>query len=371
MNLPTLYKQGNRGTETWRVDVAHFPKHSDIIVTWGMENGATQTKSTQIREGKNIGKANETNINEQAELEATSKWQKQIDRKGYAESLTAAANKKAVKIAPMLAKVYADHKHKLKYPVYVQPKLDGMRALTYLAGGEVVMMSRQGKEIETTDHIKDEIRAALKLFPGLVLDGELYQHGETFQSLISKVKRDEANDKSVEVKYHIYDCFYSCNPDEKFVYRQIALDNFFGGFKQNELNFVERVTTYPCVDEETVFFWHRNCLENGYEGSIVRGNAPYKIDGRSDQLLKLKEFTDGEFEIVGYKEDKNQHVVFLCKMDNGNTFDVKPEGTDEQRKKYLADAKELVGKMLTVKYFEFTVDGKPRFPVGLAIRDYE
>ena len=43
----------------------------------------------------------------------------------------------------------------------------------------------------------------------------------------------------------------------------------------------------------------------------------------------------------------------------------------EQRAEWLARAPDLVGKALTVKYFQLSDDGVPRFPVGIALRDYE
>lgn len=368
MKLPTLYKQGNRGLEQWNVEVIDHMHESEILVTWGMVNGAMQTKSTLISEGKNIGKSNETTFKEQARLEAKSKWQKQIDRKGYSETVQAANTKKETKIRPMLAKVYADHKHKLKFPCYIQPKLDGMRALTYLVDGEVVMMSRQGKEIVTTEHIKNELKYVLH--DDLVLDGELYQHGEKFQSLISKVKRDEANNESKEVQYHVYDCFYASNPEKIYDKR---IDDLQLHVLYKKLTHTKYVITGKCLNESDIFEYHKSFLKEGYEGSIIRGaNAPYKIDGRSDQLLKLKDFKDAEYEVYNFEVDKNGHPVFVCQTDDGKLFNVKPEGSDEERKELLERIHEYIGQEITVKYFELTDDGIPRFPVAISvIRNYE
>jgi DNA ligase-1 len=368
MVLSKLYKSKKGKVQEWEVVVNDCGDCAEIVVTWGQAGGAQQSKTTVITEGKNVGKANETSYLEQANSEAQSKWNKELD-KGYRETIESAEVTEGVKILPMLAKVYADHKHKLQFPVYVQPKLDGMRALTYLDGDLVVMLSRKGKEINTTQHIKDELKKVLEANPGLVLDGELYEHGKNFQKLISKVKRDEANDESKDVQYWVYDCFNLSKPNLTYKERfGIITSNInVSSFKN-----VVMVDTVPCKTEEDIFKEHGLYLGNGFEGSIVRGpNSPYKIDGRSDQLLKLKEFKDAEFEIIGYEQDKNNQVVFECVTPKGNPFKVKPEGTAEEREAMLDKGESYIGQQLTVKYFELTDDGVPRFPVGITIRNYE
>ena len=91
--------------------------------------------------------------------------------------------------------------------------------------------------------------------------------------------------------------------------------------------------------------------------------------------MKFKSFTDDEFEIVDYKEGKGNDkgtVIFTCKTnDDYKTFEVRPRGTREERKAMLENIENYIGKYLTVKYFELTDQGIPRFPVGVAIRDYE
>lgn len=121
---------------------------------------------------------------------------------------------------------------------------------------------------------------------------------------------------------------------------------------------------------------HSDYVERGYEGLIIRKpDGKYEPDHRSSGLLKFKSFTDDEFEITDYKEGKGNDkgtVIFTCKTkDDNKFFEVRPRGTREERKKMFLDAESYIGKYLTVKYFELTDDGIPRFPVGLAVRDYE
>ena len=66
-----------------------------------------------------------------------------------------------------------------------------------------------------------------------------------------------------------------------------------------------------------------------------------------------------------------QVVVWECQTPDGQTFRVRPRGTQEARRELFENGGDYVGQQLTVRYQELTDDGVPRFPVGIAIRDYE
>jgi DNA ligase-1 len=57
--------------------------------------------------------------------------------------------------------------------------------------------------------------------------------------------------------------------------------------------------------------------------------------------------------------------------ENGDLFKTRPRGTREERTEYFDNGDDYIGATLTVRYFEMTDDGIPRFPVGIAIRNYE
>src|SRR5690606_28903230 len=121
MNLPILYKYTNGQLRQWSVWV----EEEDcpiIVVEHGLVNGKKQIKETFIEEGKNYGKSNATTAIEQAESEAASKWRKQID-KGYCEKDKLGSSE--FYFRPMLAHRFDQHGHKIKYPAYIQAKLDG------------------------------------------------------------------------------------------------------------------------------------------------------------------------------------------------------------------------------------------------------
>ena len=103
-------------------------------------------------------------------------------------------------------------------------------------------------------------------------------------------------------------------------------------------------------------------------------NSLYKYKHRSYDLQKVKRFLDDEFKIIGGKDGTGREtglVIFRCSTPNGLEFDVRPRGTHEERAVIFKNLADYIGKHLTVRYQELTDDGRPRFPVGIAVRDYE
>jgi DNA ligase-1 len=99
----------------------------------------------------------------------------------------------------------------------------------------------------------------------------------------------------------------------------------------------------------------------------------YLLANRSSHLLKFKAFQTEEYEIVGAEEGRGRDagtVIWICSS-KGGKFSVRPKGTVEDRTKWFRDKHKYTGKYLTVQFQNLTNGGIPRFPVGLAIRDYE
>lgn len=356
-DLPALYKSDSKGKiREWQVQVYDHNIYAEIDVVHGELDGKKQSKTTLIHVGKNIGKTNETSYLEQAFLEAKSKLSKQLD-KGYAFRLDA---KKS--FLPMLAHEFKKHEKKVKYPCYVQPKLDGLRCTIALESDNVIARSRKGKTWNTIDHILDSVEKFLVANPSYILDGEIYCDSSklSFQEICSAIKRDEPNDRSKLAEFWCYDLYDTNQPDLTFTERTKLIPS-------NLPSFV-KVETTECSDLTSVHAQHAINVSLGYEGSIVRtANGKYKVDGRSHDLLKLKDFQDAEYLITNKYEDKNNECVFVClDQATGKTFSCKPEGDHNLRVSYLHD--DNIGQFLTVRFFELTDEGLPRFPVGVCIR---
>lgn len=360
MRKETLYKLDSKGkVREWNVWVEdRNDGTAAIFVEHGAKDGAMQTKVTVIEEGKNIGRANETTPYEQACSEADSKYNKQLD-KGYLTEIP-----KGVVFRPMLAHRYDQHSKKFNFPGYIQPKLDGIRSNIFKLNDHIQIKSRNGKDYNVLEHLE----TALKDLPsGLILDGELFSTKLTFQEIIGAIKRDEPNDNTDKIEFWVYDCLNMLDKDLSFKERYALLEDF------KNIPSVVLVDTFEVTNQDEIGSYHRKFVDSGYEGSILRNKTgKYKINGRSYDLLKVKDFMDAEFPIVDAKQDKNGEVVFTCSHHN-TLFDCKPKGSHEHRVQMWEERDDYIGKLLTIQFFEWTTSENPvpRFPVGIAIRDFE
>ena len=279
---------------------------------------------------------------------------------------------------PMLA--YPVSKKPIDYdkPVFIQPKLDGVRcviqATTCDYGSRVMAYSRTGKRWKNIDHILEELIPFFKEYPNVVLDGELYNHDlkDNFEKIISLVRKtkptDEDRIESAEmVQFHCYDII-----DEKLTYDQ--RDEFINQSLMLLGDSIHIVDTNMLFREDDAKVYHKRNLDAGYEGSIVRTNDVYKC-GRSWSLRKFKDFHDAEATLLCWVEGKGKRKgtvgKFMAVDDDGNEF-----GMPVMDKfKYLQDnfkkMRGWVGKRATFTYFERTNKGSYRHPLFKAIRDYE
>ena len=241
--------------------------------------------------------------------------------------------------------------------------------------GNIIFRSRQNKVFTSISHIADSWSAHdRQRWLGFSFDGELYNHDMKgdFQTLVSAIKRDSPSSKTHLIQYHIYDVCSDRDFKDRVSFLQ-ELTKFYIN------NFIKVVNTYIVNDHHDFLEKYKIFIEDGYEGAMLRNaSGKYQFNRRSPDLQKHKEFIDEEFEIVGAYENKGKmagQCTFECVTDKGATFGVKPRGTEQQRKQMWEDfqAGKLTGKMMTVRFFEWTNSDPPvpRFPVGIAIRDYE
>jgi len=349
--METLYN----GDYEWSIFYFKNPDNTYSICTrHGVKNGKMVEHISLVKDGKNKGKKNETSVEEQAKLETQREWEKK-KKQGYHLE-----NEDNHIIKPMLAQEY---KKQIMNPCWVQPKLDGVRCLVYMKKGEVVFQSRQNTIYDPLQHMVSELRGILERVPGAILDGELYAHELGFENIISMVRRSKVKHPNIhQIKYHMYDIFY-LDKAMTFLERNKLLANVYKG----EPNVVLVETS--CVKTSDIDALLHKYMHDKYEGIMIRGNGTYK-NGRSKELLKYKLFKDDEFEVVGHHEGQGGIPIFECKIQD-KTFSVAMKGTMESKKDRMDNVKDFYGKLLTVKYQELSADGIPRFPVGIAFRDYE
>jgi len=338
-----IYKKDSKG----KIRVLHvYTEGSILIQESGLVEGSL-VKHVSTCTPKNIGKTNETTDIQQAVLEATSKVESKMSE-GYFETIVQAKNNEV--ILPMLAKDYKKEikGHIIEYPLYVQPKLDGMRALYKRSVG---FISRKGNEILTMGHIEKNI-------PDLnfYLDGELYAHGETFQENMRRIKKNRG-EETEKVKYHVYDIVSDLPFIERFKLIKELVKQFPDAIKA--------VPTFQVGSLESLKKLHAQFISEGYEGTIIRhGNAGYGINKRDGQLLKYKDFIDEACEVVDVipsKKDPLQGVVH-CKNDKG-VFGCGMKFSHKEREDILANKDKYIGQTAEIRFFEYSENGIPRFPV--------
>ena len=265
-------------------------------------------------------------------------------------------------IKPMLA---IEMEEKLvKLPAFVQPKLDGIRCIIYQSNphcenNKIMFQSRQNKLFEPFLHLLPDLEKIFNDQPDLILDGELYCHGLGFEAVTSMVRRAKTRHPDVEkINYVIYDCVTS----EPYKTRMNKINIFL-----KHVFFIETIEVTKMTEIEDA---HSHYTDYGYEGIMIRTNGLYK-HGRSKDLLKYKKFKDSEYLVVGHTEGTGAHAgtaIFVCKSETDKTFNVVMNGPLEKRRDMLKHVEDYYGKYLTVKYQELSVDGIPRFPIGLGFR---
>ena len=383
--FPPLYGiEKNGKVKLWSAYV-YKDKNSDkaiCLIEFGQLDGKKQTVTRRYTEGKNIGKKNETTAYTQCLNETKKKWTDKKDKENYKEELEEndenrennENKEKDKKFFPMLAHTYEpeskkNKKNDIKFPCFVQPKLDGLRCIMYLSDSEIKCQSRTGTYFESLSHITEELKDFFKNNSNIVFDGELYTDSIPFEELAGLIKKKKISPNDIErlknVKYHIYDIIEERLP---YTNRLEFINNNINNF-----NYVTRVKTDFAEDKSNFKKYFGIYIQLGYEGIMLRNvEGLYKCNYRSHDLQKYKEFLESEYVIGGFKEGEGRDkgtVIWICKTDDNKEFSVRPKGSIEYRKACFDNGGKYIGKKLTVIYQELSELGIPRFPVGKAIRD--
>ena len=363
MKLETIYKKTKTGaTQEWTIEVVgnKYRTHS------GQVDGAITTNEWTICYGKNVGRANETTDKEQTMAEAVAKRTKKLES-GYFENIKHI--NKTQYFEPMLAAKWEDCKDKVTYPIASQAKLDGIRCIVTKNG----MFSRNGKPILSAPHIRESLEGLFKKHPDLIFDGELYadKFANDFNKIVSLVKKTKPTDADLkesekQIEYHIYDLPSSNN---NFIKRMYDLGILFSTYL-NLHPYCRIVETYSCNNEDEVMELYGGYVEKGYEGQMLRIDGKYE-NKRSKNLLKHKSFVDDEYTILDIVEGEGNRTgtagYMVFETIDGKPFKSNVKGTWDETAEMLKSKKKLIGKQATIKYFNLTPDGIPRFPYVINI----
>jgi DNA ligase-1 len=359
-----------------------YPKLIMYIYTeYGQINGKISiTEPTIIKEGKNIGKSNETNIFTQSLIHMRNLYLKKINS-GYKLKIS---NINTDNIFPMALQIYDKYKKHIVYPCYIQPKLDGIRLISQLEDNNVILKSRRLKEFKGFQAIKDEIKILLQNSEdkNIILDGELYNHNTSLQE-ISGIVRNEQEDykEKLKLKFYIFD-YINIFQNNTFEERYQKLKELF---KNKKFKHIILIDTIKINNEKESNIYYNNFIKDGYEGIVYKNmNAKYEFSNykeiRSYQFLKRKKGYDAEYPIIGFEagihgKDKDA-IIFIMGTTNGKQFKAVPNDTLPNRKKMYKLALEnfntlYKNKLATIKFDEYSQDQIPLRAKFITIREYE
>ena len=353
----TLYKFNSRGKfQVW--SIKYDSELEVLIITHGQENGKMIIDKVKVA----INKSGRS-IEEQADLMLSKRFNDKL-HKGYS---TGKISK--VPFGPMLAQEY----NKViitKWPVAIQPKLDGVRCLIYEEDEKIVCKSRGSQSWNHLTHITKDASDLLKRLPeGCFLDGELYIPG-MIQSEISGIIRAIKNihPRLFDIKYYIFDIG---GTDMSFEQREVTLVEAYKKFPN--LRFV---ASYRAEDDKEIIEIHSKFVKAGFEGSMIRDLSSVYHNVRHKCLLKLKDVFEEPATVIavhGCKGRESGLAVFEVKNDDKITYKSRPDVNFETRKEYYDNADKYIGRKGISKFCQLSKNGVPLHAVFqlLSDRDFE
>jgi DNA ligase-1 len=199
---------------------------------------------------------------------------------------------------------------------------------------------------------------------------------DDFNGIMSIVKRTIIGQEEIErskkfVQYHIYDCYELDYQNAPFMDRSFIRGSLFLDYN---LPSCFAVDTYHCNSEDLLDKHYSQLLLRNYEGQIIRLDKPYE-QKRSYNLLKRKEFITEEFELIDIESGEGNYAGYAkiaqCRTKDGNLFGAGIKGEKEYTRSLLVNwtLGQKNFQSVTIRYFNLTPDGVPRFPVAIAFND--
>jgi len=283
----------------------------------------------------------------------------------------------------MLAKKFEDHSNKIKPGdrFTVTKKLDGNRLIIIKENGVVKSFTRTGKQYEGLE----DIEADFTNLPAnnIVFDGELIADlegstQEVYAETTSKARSKGANKKGL--LFYVFDAFplnqfQSGKSTKNHIERKTILSHVF---ENNSLpNCREVKSLYVGDDLSQINFWMNTAREQEWEGLMVNLDRPY-VCKRSDVILKVKVFCDADVRCLDVLEGTGKNVgklgAITIQFEHENELHSCNCGSgfnDEERELYWEKPELIVGKIVTVGYFEISKNSEGgyglRFPTWKSI----
>ena len=252
---------------------------------------------------------------------------------------------------------------------FVSRKLDGLRLIAVVDdNGNCTFFSRTGKVFDTLDIVSGGIKALG--ITNVVFDGELClvddDGNEDFQGIMKEIRKKDHTIPNPSYKMFdmiSHDEFYSKKGEKNRPY-SIRYNNLREVMKKNSCVCLSVLGQEKIKDDDHFQEWVKKAADYGWEGIMVRADEPYK-GKRSKDLLKVKKFFDDEYKVIDsemgdfrYVKDSAEweETMLSCVMiqHKNNIVRVGSGFTIEQRQEFYQDPSKIVGKTITVQYFEET-----------------
>lgn len=375
--------------EEWHDDVNGYV----IQRSYGQVGGKTTMSPTII-----VSQTKQKrNWQEQYTLQFNSEVKKQLD-KGYvevpkhpndyseaelSEIFGEVVTNQAGVIKPMLAKQESKLTNRkiLDKKWLCSRKLDGVRCLMYWDGKQVRTASRGGENYDSaTSHLREneQLIEFFESHPSIILDGELYRHGKTLQQ-ISGAARMEKNAYDCDwLEYIVYDMYDTSNPEMTANARYDFLyDNFdfpIYLLESDSDEDIDKIKDSPIwllhqievEGEKNIWKWHDTFVSDGFEGCVIRDpDKPYKPGGRTNDMIKFKNYKSEDFKVIGYELGRrgSEDMCFICELEDGRTFKAMPCGTRDLKEEYIENFEsKYKGHFAECTYFNYSNDGIPTQP---------
>jgi ATP-dependent DNA ligase len=250
----------------------------------------------------------------------------------------------------MLLGNYQETKSKIKFPCAIEPKIDGVRCII-----------KNGKGISRTGKIFKNLDLIIPFLPKGIWDGELHIANQSFGKVAGFTRNNNAQLYEKErVIFHIFDVKVNMSFEKR---RKYIIENII---ETNQIKIIEQklVNTKKEINEI-----HEEFVKKGFEGSVIKNLDGYYILGRSEDVLKNKDYHDAEFKVISYTLSKtNGDMVVWCCENGTDLFDVVLNCNLKEHQSFLKNPKNYIGKYMTVHYKEI-VNGIPREPRGKCFKD--
>jgi DNA ligase-1 len=265
---------------------------------------------------------------------------------------------------------------------YISRKFDGVRCLTIInpTQKKIKFLSRTGKPILTLGNLEKSLMKHIHEYnETIVLDGEIIagsEKKEDFKQIMEQIRKKNFTIENPE--YRVFDIisgktFMNQQKGMIFSKRQDRLLELFGKGRVEHIRALKQFLYVKEAFEKL----KKMSEKKGWEGLMIRKDTYYK-SGRTKDLLKYKSFLDEEFKVIGIETGEkgilnkqtglvDEVPVMSAIIINYNNTTVGSGFSDKERLEFYKNPDKIVGKIVTIKYFEKT-EKSLRFPIFKGIQ---